>query len=60
MLFLFFRVIFYSFFKIPVVTENAKLKLALAITIGARITVANEARDIPPLVAEKTIRVLSN
>ena len=38
----------------PEVIENAKLKLVLEIPIGAPITVANEARDIPPLVADKT------
>ena len=47
------------FFTIPIAIENAKLKLALAILTGAPITVANDAIDIPPLVADKTIKDLS-
>ena len=54
-----FRVVFNSFFMIPVVTENAKLKLAFAIPTGAPITLTNEALDTPPFVADKTIRTLS-
>ena len=44
---------------IPVVKENIKLKLALAIPTGALITLIKEIRDIPPLYADKTIKVLS-
>ena len=40
-------------FTIPVVIENAKLKLAFAITKGPPITIANEVIDILLLVAEK-------
>ena len=47
------------FFTIPTVLENAKLKLVLAIPIGAPITVAKEAIDIPPHVADETIKFLS-
>ena len=50
---------FNSFFTIPVVTENAKLKLALAIPTGAPITVANDAVETPPLAADKTIKDFS-
>ena len=50
------RVVFNNFFTIPVVTENAKPKLALAIPTGTPITVANDAIDIPPLVPDKTIK----
>ena len=44
---------------IPVVKDNAKLKLALATPKGAPITLANEVIDIPPVVAGKTIKTLS-
>ena len=37
----------------PVITGNAKLKLALGIPTGAPITPAKEAIDTSPLVAEK-------
>ena len=50
---------FLTFFTIPVVTENVKLKLALSIPVGALITLANEAIVAPPLVADKTIKDLS-
>ena len=45
---------FQYFFIIPVVIENAKQKLALAIPTSDSITVANDAIDIPPLVADKS------
>ena len=41
---------------IPVVKENARLKLALNIPTGAQITVVNEIILILPLVAYKTIK----
>ena len=40
-------------------TENARLKLALAIPTGSPITVANDAIQMPPLVTDKTIKDLS-
>lgn len=40
-------------FVIPVVLEKTNLKLALAISTGAPIAVANKATEIPPLVADK-------
>ena len=55
-----FLVAFNSFFMIPIVIENAKLKFALAIPTDASIALAKEAIDTPPLVADKTIRALSN
>ena len=58
MLFL-FHVVFNSFLMIPVVKDNAKLKLALTTPKGAPITLANEVIDIPPAVAGKTIKTLS-
>ena len=43
---------------IPVINENAKLKLLLAATLSAPITVANNAIETRPLVADKTIKPL--
>ena len=48
-----------SFLTIPVVREKIKVKLALAIPIGAPTTLVNEMIDTPPLVALKTIKTLS-
>ena len=59
MLFLFFLVIFSNFLTIPVVREKIKVKLALAIPTGAPIILVNEIIDTPPLVALKTIKILS-
>ena len=39
--------------------ENARLRLALAIPTGVPITVANDAIETLPLVADKTIKNLS-
>ena len=41
----------------PVVNENAKLKLALAIHTGAPRTLTNHAIETPPLVANKQLRI---
>ena len=59
MLFLFFHVIFNNFFTIPVVKEKNKVKLALAIPTGAPTMLVKEMIDTPPLVALKTIKILS-
>ena len=40
-------------------TKNAALKLALAILVGYPVTVANDAIEMLPLVADKTIKDLS-
>ena len=53
--FFLFLVIFNIFFTISVDIENSRLKLALAISTGAPITVANDAIEMLPLVADKTI-----
>ena len=45
---------------IPIVIENAKLKLALAIPTVAPIAVGNEAIEMLPLVADKTIKTYQN
>ena len=44
---------------IPIVIENAKLKLALAIPTVAPIAVGN-AIEMLPLVADKTIKTYQN
>ena len=54
-----FLVILNNFFILPVVKENIKLKLELAIPTAAPIILAEEIIDIPPLVADKTIKILS-
>ena len=56
---LFFLVTFNNFFIIPVVKENIKVKLALAIPAGIRITLVKEIILILSLVADKTTKVLS-
>ena len=57
--FFLFLVIFNSFFIIPVVKENIKLKLALGIPTGTPKSLVKEIIDIPPFVADKTVQVLS-
>ena len=54
-----FLVTFNNFSIISVVTENARLKDALAVPTGAPITIANEAIEMLPLVADKTMKILS-
>ena len=46
--FFLFCVVFNNVFTIPVDSENAKLKFALSISIGAPITVANDATEMLP------------
>ena len=48
-----------NFLIIPVVIEKIKVKLALAIPTGAPATLVNEQIDTPPVVALKTIKILS-
>ena len=57
--FFLFCVAFNSFFMIPVVIENAKLKLTLDFPTDTPIAAAKEAIDTPPIVSDKTIEVLS-
>ena len=54
-----FRIAFNICFTIPVVVKNGKLKLALTIPTGEPITVANEAIEMLPIVADKRIKDLS-
>ena len=56
--FIFFLVI-NNFLVIPVVREKNKVRLALAIPTGAPIILVNEIIDTPPVVALKTIKILS-
>ena len=48
-----------NFLTIPVVREKIKVKLALTIPTGAPIILVNEIIDTPPVVALKTIKILS-
>ena len=48
-----------NFLIIPLVKEKIKVKLALAILTGAPIKVVKKVIDIPPLAADKTIKILS-
>ena len=57
--FFLFLVIFSNFLTIPVVREKIKVKLALAIPTGAPTILVNEQIDTPPVVALKTIKILS-
>ena len=59
MLLFLFLVIFSSFFVIPVVKQNAKVKLVVANPTGTQITLAKEIIDIPSLVADKKIKAWS-
>ena len=53
--FFLFLVAFNNFFTNPIVTENARLQLALIIPTGAPITVANDAIEILLIVTNKTM-----
>ena len=55
MLCFFFRVVFNNCFTIPVVIENAKLKLVLTIPTGAPITIAKDAMETLLLDAGKIV-----
>ena len=48
-----------NFFIIPVVKEKIRVKPAPAIPAGAPTTLADEMIQTPPLVALKTIKILS-
>ena len=57
--FSFFLVIFNNFLVILADRERIKVKLALAIPTDAPIILLNEIVDTPPVVALKTIKILS-
>ena len=48
-----------NFFTDSVVTEKARLQLALTIPTGAPITLANDAVEILPVATDKTVNNLS-
>ena len=52
--------VFYKSFTSPVDNENLRLRLALAIPTGVPITALNEAIEMLPLVADKTIKDYQN
>ena len=57
MMFLFlFLVVFNNFFTSPVHNENVRLRLTLAVPTGIPITVVNDAIEMLPIVADKTIK----
>ena len=58
LLFLIFFLLLIIFFTSPVRNENARLTLELVFPIGAPITVEKDAIEIPPLVADKTIKLI--
>ena len=51
----FLLIIFKNFFTNPVVTENARLQLALIIPTGPAITVENDAIEMLPVATNKTM-----
>ena len=57
--FSFLFLLFNSFFMIPVEIENARLRLALIIPIGATMTVANDAIEMLSIFTDKTVTDLS-
>ena len=54
-----FLVVFNSFFTMPVEIKNARLKLALAISTGAPMTIANDVIEMLLVVTYKRINDLS-
>ena len=48
-----------NFLTIPVFREKNRVKFALAIPTGAPTMLVNEQIDTPPVVALKTIKILS-
>ena len=57
--FFLFVVTFSNFLIISVVKEKIKVKIVPAIPTEAPIRVVKEIIDTPPLVAERTIKILS-
>ena len=50
------NIVVFNLFTSSVDNENLRLRLALAIPTGIPITVANDAIEMLPLVADKTIK----
>ena len=59
MLFLFLLLCCSLFFTFPVEIENLRLKIALAVSTDAPVTVANDAIEMLPVATDKTINDLS-
>ena len=59
MLLFLFLVVFNNFFTSPVDNENVRLRLVLGIPTDVPITVVNDAIEMLPPVADKTIEILS-
>ena len=59
MIFRLFLLIFNNFLVIPVLREKIKIKLVLAIPTGTPTILVNEQIDSPPVVALKTIKIMS-
>ena len=57
--FFFFLVVLNNFLVNPDVREKIKEKLAIAIPTGAPTILVNEKINTPPVVALKTIKILS-
>ena len=55
-----FPVVFNNFFTVPIEIENERLTFALAVPTGTPITVANDAIEILPLVADKKLKIYQN
>ena len=59
-MFFLFLVAFNNFFTSPVHNENAILRLAFGIPIGAPITIANDTIEMLALVTDKTSKICQN
>ena len=59
MLLLFISCFFNNVFTMPLDIENARLNLALVVPTGAPVIFPNDAIEMLPLVADKTIKYLS-
>ena len=57
--FVLFLVMLSNFFVIPVVKQNIKVKLVVAIPTGAPTILVKEMIDTPVAIALKTIKILS-
>ena len=57
--FVLFLVMLSNFFIIPVVKQNIKVKLVVAIPTGAPTILVKEMIDTPVAIALKTIKILS-
>ena len=55
-----FLVVFNNFFTKPVGNENVRLRLALTIPAGVPITVANDAIEmLPPVADQRFVKIIN-